>query len=179
MLQNACYCGTTAFSGFYCKVCCSMNSAGTTPSRLTSRLSSERGNRTASKLTPSSSCSSFCTAPSSKNCARSRAKRCGKRKVPTNKSLPSNSAMACSTAPDRCHLAPTARPAGACRSRRAVSVAQRPQANRVCYRPRGSASPGHQSRPAPPSPAQSATCDPVRPHRSRARAGRNCSTLRA
>jgi len=75
MLQNACYCGTTAFSGFYCKVCCSMNSVGTTPSRLTSRFSSERGNRTASKLTPSSSCSSFCTAPSSKNCARSRAKR--------------------------------------------------------------------------------------------------------
>ncbi len=29
MLQNACYCGTTAFSGFYCKVCCSMNSVGT------------------------------------------------------------------------------------------------------------------------------------------------------
>src|SRR5471030_2677865 len=97
MLQNACHRGTTAFSGFYCKVCCSRKSIGCRPSRLTSRFNSTLGKRTASRQMPSSSCSSFCTAPSSKNCARSRAKRCGKRKVPTNKSPPSNSAMACSS----------------------------------------------------------------------------------
>lgn len=145
MLQNACYCGTTAFGGFYCKVCCSMNSVGTTPSRLTSRFSSERGNRTASKLTPSSSYSSFCTAPSSKTVHAVEQNVAASARCRQTNRCPAVRQSLVQATPDHCHRAPTAIPAGACRLHRAGFAAQRPQANRVCYRPRGSASLVHQS----------------------------------
>src|SRR5690606_27298766 len=80
--------------GLYCKVCCSRNSVGRNPARLTSRFSSMRGSRTDKTQSPCSSCSSLCTAPRSKNCARRRARVCGRRKVPTNRSSPSSSVIA-------------------------------------------------------------------------------------
>ncbi len=166
MLQKAPNYRQNCHQRLYCKVCCSMNSSTRNPSRLIKRFNSILGKRTSSRLPPSSSCVSRCRAELEELRPQpAEDDRCGRRSVPTNRSLPNSSAMAWRADPAPIHHERTPRHAAL-----AIGVALNlrldalHQVNLVAG-PRASATRWRRSHRAPPAPARSADRALARAHR--------------